>query len=301
MTPKSPTTTRRRFSRIRPSKRLAALTAVVFAIAALVLAAGSFTGSDTALAAAVPAKVNGPSVVVASLNIAMVTDSDAIVKEISEHPVLRDADVFLMQEVVETKDHRSVADEIGAKLGRSVEFASPEDVGGPATFSGIAILSKSTLADRVVKPLPRQNLVFRSRKRIALAGYAETPAGRLRVVTAHLDTRINPAQRVRQLEPALDEARRGSPAVVGGDFNTNDMEWVSNVVPVPWPGWQGSRVRVLMESRGFRTPFVTRQPTFDHLGMQLDWIYTDSLRAVAYGIIPLRFSDHHAIWVQFVR
>ncbi len=301
MTPKSPTTTRRLYSRIRASRRLLILVLAVFVLAGSVLFIGSSLSTpDTALAAAVPHSVGSPSVVVASLNIAMVTDVDSIVRELSAHPPLKDADVFLMQEVVESAG-TSVAERVAARLQRSAVFASPEDIGGPPTFSGIAILSKTSISDKVIRTLPRQNLLFRSRKRIALAGSTETPIGRLRAVTAHLDTRINPGQRVRQLEPALEEARRTSPAILGGDLNTNDMEWVSNVVPVPFPGWQASHVRSLMESRGFHTPFTQRHPTFDHLGMQLDWIYTDSLRVVSYGIIPLQFSDHHAIWVQFSR
>src|SRR4051794_38691740 len=201
MTPKSPTTTRRLYSRIRAraSRRLLILVLAVFVLAGSVLFIGSSLSTpDTALAAAVPRSVASPSVVIASLNIAMVTDVDSIVRELSEHPPLRDADVFLMQEVVESAG-TSVAERVAIRLQRSAAFASPEDIGGPPTFSGIAILIKTSIADKVIRPLPRQNLLFRSRKRIALAGSMETPIGRLRAVTAHLDTRINPGQRVSQL------------------------------------------------------------------------------------------------------
>src|SRR4051812_34834468 len=105
MTPKSPITTPRLSSRIRlrASKRLAALAAVVFAIAGVVLVGGSLTSGDPALASALPKTLNQPSVLVASLNIAMVRDADEIVHELAEHPVLRDADLFLMQEVVDAE------------------------------------------------------------------------------------------------------------------------------------------------------------------------------------------------------
>src|SRR3954451_8864474 len=197
MTPKSPTTTRRLYSRIRASRRLLILVLAVFVLAGSVLFIGSSLSTpDTALAAAVPHSVGSPSVVVASLNIAMVTDVDSIVRELSEHPPLKDADVFLMQEVVESAG-TSVAERVAARLQRSAVFASPEDVGGPPTFSGIAILSKTSISDKIIRTLPRQILLFRSLNRIALAGSTETPIGRLRAVTAHLDTRINPGQRVR--------------------------------------------------------------------------------------------------------
>ena len=71
-------------------------------------------------------------------------------------------------------------------------------------------------------------------KRIALAATVFTPDGPVRVINVHLDTRINPAERVAQLAPALDDASCFyGPSVIGGDFNTNDMQWVSNVVPIP--------------------------------------------------------------------
>jgi endonuclease/exonuclease/phosphatase (EEP) superfamily protein YafD len=140
------------------------------------------------------------------------------------------------------------------------------------------------------------NLIFRSRKRVLLAATIQTPQGPTRVINAHLDTRINPGGRLRQLEPAIDDAKRFSgAALIGGDLNTNDMQWVSHVVPVPWPGWQASRVRDLMAQNGFHTPFVNRRATFDHLGMQLDWIFLRNLAATSAEIRPVAFSDHHEL------
>jgi endonuclease/exonuclease/phosphatase (EEP) superfamily protein YafD len=54
-----------------------------------------------------------------------------------------------------------------------------------------------------------------------------------------------------------------------------------------------------MKRRGYQTPIPTAWPTFDHLGMKLDWIYGFGLKPVAADIFPVRFSDHHAIWAQF--
>ena len=227
----------------------------------------------------------------------MVKDPDIIANEIKDTPSLKDSDVLFLQEVVRDGE-TSVADAVAVRLGRFIAFASPE---GRGTFSGLAILSRYPLRDQRVHPLKPQNLVFRSRKRIALAATIVTPDGPVRLVNAHLDTRINPAERLAQLAAALDDASCFfGPTVIGGDFNTNDMQWVSNVVPIPYPGWQASRVRILMESRGFRTPFQTRQATFDHMGMQLDWIYTNGLNTTAHGIQPIAFSDHHAVWVRLV-
>jgi endonuclease/exonuclease/phosphatase family metal-dependent hydrolase len=164
---------------------------------------------------------------------------------------------------------------------------------------GLAVLSRYPLLDQRTYKLKPQNLIFRSRKRIALAVTILTPDGPVRVINVHLDTRINPGERIAQLGPALDDASCFfGPAVIGGDFNTNDMQWVSNVVPIPYRGWQAARVRVLMESRGYRTPFQSRLATFRHLGMQLDWIYAAGLQPVGHGIDAIAFSDHHAVWTR---
>lgn len=245
-----------------------------------------------------PVTTTAKSVIIGSLNLAMVTDSAAIVKELESIPALRDADLLLFQEVVR-ESGGSVAEDVAKRMRREAAFASPDEKTAQ-TKGGVAILSKSSLSDVVIRKLKPENLIFRSRRRIALGGTAQTAVGPVRVVTTHLDTRINPGERLAQLEPALDIARAFSgPSLIGGDFNTNDMQWVSNVVPVPFPNWQASRVRSLMDSRGFHTPFTTRQPTFDHLGMQLDWIFTNTLRPLASGIVPMEFSDHHAVWAQF--
>jgi endonuclease/exonuclease/phosphatase family metal-dependent hydrolase len=237
------------------------------------------------------------SLTVASLNLAMVKDAETIVRNLRAAPGLNDADILFLQEVVRDGS-KSVADDVAVRLGRFIAFASPDGIG---TVGGLAILSRYPVRDHRIHPLKPQNLIFRSRKRIALAVTIVTPDGPVRLINAHLDTRINPAERLAQLRAALDDASCFfGPTVIGGDLNTNDMQWVSNVVPIPYPGWQASRVRILMESRGFRTPFQTRRATFKHFGMQLDWIYTNGLDATAYGIEPIAFSDHHAIWVRLV-
>jgi endonuclease/exonuclease/phosphatase family metal-dependent hydrolase len=232
---------------------------------------------------------------VASLNVAMAEDASAIVKELRSVEMLAEADVLLLQEVI-VKEDRSVAHDVARQLGRHVVTASPD---GRNSQGALAVLSRYPLSDQRVHKLKPQKLVFRSRSRVALAVTAGTPFGPVRLINTHLDTRINPAERLAQLRPALDDASCFfGPSVIGGDFNTNDMQWVSNVVPVPFPGWQAERVRVLMGSRGFHTPFQSRRATFDHLGMQLDWIYSAGLEVKDFGIQPIAFSDHHAVWAR---
>jgi endonuclease/exonuclease/phosphatase (EEP) superfamily protein YafD len=201
---------------------------------------------------------------------------------------------MMFQEVVRRSGNvPSVAEQVAAKLGMNVQFASPD---GGKTESGIAILSRFPLTDVKLHQVTQVHLVFRSRRRVLLAATVQTPTGPVRVVCAHLDTRINPAERLKELGPAIQDTKSfNGPALIAGDLNTNDMQWVSHVVPVPWPGWQATRVRDLMAQNGFHTPFVNRRATFDHLGMQLDWIFLRNLAATKAEIVPMDFSDHHAL------
>ncbi len=270
-----------------PSRLMARLIFLTLTLA-LLPAAWFYTTTPTNIAPVAHAASNAPHLTVLTLNLAKVTAVDEILRE------LRPADILLFQEVVRSADsHPSIAEVIARRLNMQVQFAAPDR---GATGSGIAVLSRFPLtqvATYQVKPI---NLIFRSRKRVLLGVTAQTSVGPIRIVCAHLDTRINPADRLRELEPAIEDAKQfGGPVLIAGDLNTNDMQWVSHVVPVPWPGWQASRVRDLMAKNGFHTPFQTRRATFDHLGMQLDWIFLRNLAAVRTDIVPVDFSDHHAL------
>jgi endonuclease/exonuclease/phosphatase family metal-dependent hydrolase len=237
------------------------------------------------------------NLVVASINLAKVTDTALILEQLAADPALSAADVILFQEVVRPDNSTSsVAEVLAQEMGWHSAFASPQ---AGRTESGLGIISRFPLGETKILRLKDCNLVFRSRKRIALAVTLNTASGPVRLINTHLDTRINPTERIAQLMPAIQEAN-GFPgaALIGGDFNTNDMQWVSHIVPVPFPGWQGEAVRRLMLGKGFSTPFIERRAPFDHLGMQLDWIFALRAAAARSGIQPLDFSDHHAVWAE---
>jgi endonuclease/exonuclease/phosphatase family metal-dependent hydrolase len=272
---------------VRPSRRFATL---IFSTLGFGILPGAwfYTTLPVSVAPVVKAASAGPHLTVLTLNLAKVTETDQIARE------LRPADIYLFQEVVKTSPKLpSVAENVARKLGWNVQFGAA--VSG-ATESGIAVVSRFTLSDPHVYKINPINLIFRSRQRALLAVTAQTPAGPVRIVCAHLDTRINPADRLRELAPAIEDGKQFSgPVLIGGDFNTNDMQWVSHVVPVPWPGWQAARVRDLMAQNGYNTPFMNRRATFDHLGMQLDWIFLRNLATIRADIVPMAFSDHHAL------
>jgi endonuclease/exonuclease/phosphatase family metal-dependent hydrolase len=137
---------------------------------------------------------------VASLNLAMTEDPELILKELRAKPAVGDADVLFLQEVV-LEDGTAVAERIARDLGRYVVSASPD---GKNSKGALAVVSRYPLEDQRTYKLKPQNLIFRSRSRIALAVTVTTQFGRVRLINAHLDTRINPAERIAQLQAALD-------------------------------------------------------------------------------------------------
>jgi endonuclease/exonuclease/phosphatase family metal-dependent hydrolase len=234
-----------------------------------------------------------------SLNMAKETDVGRIVREFRAIPALAQADVLLLQEVREVPGGGSAASGLASALGLHVAY-SPAAEG--VHDLGLAILSRHPIRDVRVRKLKPFNLVYRSRSRIALAATVDTPRGAIRVFNAHLDTRVNAADRLAQLEPiVLESAEFIGPRVVGGDFNTNAFYWIGRVLPLPGVQSQTARVEEFMRRKGFRTAAVPRRSTFDYLGMRLDWIWYQGLELRESRVYPLAFSDHHAVYarVQF--
>lgn len=121
----------------------------------------------------------------------------------------------------------------------------------------------------------------------------------MRVWNVHLDTRINPQERLAQLQPVIDEvARHAGPRLIGGDFNTNDFYWFGNVLPLPWGPPHGPALRGAVRRHGFETPLPDGLNTFPPLRRHLDWIFLSELESLEASVEPVPFSDHNAIWVR---
>ena len=239
------------------------------------------------------ARDGGLSVV--TLNIAMEVNPETILREWERTPAIRNADVFLLQEVIHFGgDRPNVAEKLAEKLRYHIVYA-PE--GRLPVINGLAIVSRYPLKDPWIRSLKTFNLHVRSRSRLALAATVQSPHGDIRVFNVHLDTRINGSDRVEQLRPVVDEALQfDGPALIGGDFNTNNNRWIGHLIPLPFAHIQTRAVQDLMLSSGFTTPFSG--PTHDFLSMRLDWVFLRGLQPKAHGIQQMRFSDHHALWTQ---
>jgi endonuclease/exonuclease/phosphatase family metal-dependent hydrolase len=239
----------------------------------------------------VPAHERTLSIV--SLNMARETDTGKVVRAFRSIPRLHHADVFLLQEVADTHN-ANIAGDLARRLGYFDVFAAA----APGVHDqGLSVLSRYPIRDVQIRHLKRYDLGSRSRSRFALSAILQTTAGDVRIWNAHLDTRINAAERVEQLQPVIEEAARcQGPQVIGGDLNTNDVYWLRNRLPVPGGASHGLAIRSAMEQHGFGTPFPNPLNTFPALRRHLDWIFVRDLRPLAASVEPCAFSDHHAIW-----
>ncbi len=268
---------------------------MVAGVSAALLFTGFMASSERTAANTAPI-ASAQAVSAVSLNMAKETDSNKVLKAIRTAPRLRDADLYLFQEVSHKPGKPSVADEAARQLGYFASFAAPT----PGVYDqGLAIVSRYPITSVETKRLKRCDLRFRSRNRFALVADVRTPRGDLRVWNVHLDTRINSQERLDQLRPIIDEAARHTgPRLIGGDFNTNDLYWVGNVLPVPFGPAHSAAVRRAMSEQGFETPFPDGLDTFPPFRRHLDWIFLSGLNALDASVEPAPFSDHNAIWVR---
>jgi endonuclease/exonuclease/phosphatase family metal-dependent hydrolase len=232
---------------------------------------------------------------VVSLNMAKERNPAKVVSTIQSAPRLRDADLFLLQEVVHTSQTFNVAEEAARRLGYFSFFAAAPG----ASDQGLAIVSRYPIGDVHIQSLKACDLRFRSRSRFALTATVSTPWNRVRTWNVHLDTRINAAERIEQLWPIFEAAVNYSgPRLIGGDFNTNDLYWLGNVVPLPFGPAHSVSLRTAMKQHGFETPFTSTLDTFPPFRRHLDWIFLNGLKPSGASVEPAPFSDHNAIWVR---
>jgi endonuclease/exonuclease/phosphatase family metal-dependent hydrolase len=248
-------------------------------------------------AAAAPA---GRRLRMVTYNVHMI-EGDAIADALRRSPALAAADLVFLQEVEShPKAGASEACLAAKQLDLDCAFAPGYglDDGGA---HGVAILSRRPLDDLAVVELPYHDTVFNSARRVALGATITVDGEAVRLYAVHLDNRINPAARKRQLAPVLDDAdARGLPTVIAGDMNTSPFVWIGHVVPVP-AGVQDDRLERYVRSRGYDTPVTDVGPTTKWLGMRLDAVYTRGVEVHARQVEDaVRASDHLPLWADLV-
>lgn len=255
-------------------------------------------------AAAVPPSAMLPPpaapITLGSLNIAA---ESRIAEALAAWAVHRAVDVLLLQEVGgEDEDGASLAAALAQRMGFAAAYSRARTYGDSGNDQGLAIMSRYPLEDVSVHPLPYNRLRFRSRCRIAVAATVRTPAGSLRVVNVHLDTRINKARRLAQVDAAIG-ALNGfeGPRIVGGDFNTADFAWIGSTWPIPFVQKQARAVQERMSMQGFETPFGGTRGTYPILGVafKLDWLFlSPDLETGEAGVDDVPVTDHRGIWTR---
>lgn len=237
-----------------------------------------------------------------TFNVHSTADLPRLVESIRGNPQLRSADVFFLQEMESyPPEGTSRAQKLAEALRLNYAYAParPTEDGGT---HGLAILSRFPLIDVQVLPLKQFNLAFNTRRRIALAATLDVAGHPLRVYNVHLDTRLNAEQRIEQLRPVVEAARRQAvPAVViGGDFNTNPFRWLFHVVPF-FRSNQPGALDEWMEENGFAAPVAGSGSTIRRflLRMRVDSFYSRGLPVKAFAVEEnTEVSDHLPVWMD---
>lgn len=222
--------------------------------------------------------------------------ADVLARALSTAPLVG-ADLIFLQEV-ERHAHEPHSRACGAaiRLGYACAYAPGHRLGDGGDL-GVAILSRAPILTPLVIELPFIHTVLRSGRRIALAASVPREGGAVRVISVHLDNRITPSQRIRQMRPVLRDAQAApGPVVVAGDVNTTPFTWLANLVPIP-TGTQDDRLEAAVRAAGMDTPVTGSGPTSPWLHMRLDAVYTRGLRVSHHGVAAnIRASDHLPLW-----
>jgi len=235
---------------------------------------------------------------VVTFNVHFGADVLGLARAIRSNPRLIRADVLLLQEI-ESHPGDNRAAKLAETLNLNLVYA-PARIEGDGTH-GLAILSRYPLADLEVLRLEQYDLGFRAiRRRIAVAATVQLPGRTVRVYNVHLDTRLTPEERLRQLAPVVAEALKQPAAIIGGDFNTiTAVTSLLPFVPLPVPGFsQATGLDAYMHGKGFATPFAGIGRTH-RFPMRLDAVFARGLEVEGFDKeTSVDVSDHFPLWVD---
>ncbi len=235
---------------------------------------------------------------VATYNVHM-ESAKAIQEAIQKNTQLRTADILLLQEIeAHEGEGTSRAEQVAKALEMSFAYAPGYGLRSGGSH-GVAILSRFPLRDVQVIELPFFHVVVNSARRVALAATISMSGHDVRIISVHLDNRINPGKRKRQMEPALEAAREfQGPVIIAGDLNTSPFCWVGSLVPIPC-GLQDNAMEERAHHNGLASPVANIGATSTWLSMKLDAIYTRGFTERASAVeSSVRLSDHFPMWVD---
>jgi endonuclease/exonuclease/phosphatase family metal-dependent hydrolase len=240
---------------------------------------------------------------VATFNVHLGEQLPAVEAALGTNPALQGAGVILLEEIDAPPEGASQAAQLAAALGMSYAYA-PAFTYADGGRHGIAVLSHWPITSGAVLDLPFFDLVENSERRIAVRVALAVGDRTLAVTALHLDTRIDPNDRLEQLLPAVDLA--DASCVLGGDFNSNPYLWAGRALPLlpvqaAVPVDVAGAIDEFMRSRSFSTPTSGSGDTTNlPIGnTRLDSLYLRGYRALGTGVArDVDASDHFPVWVD---
>ena len=219
-----------------------------------------------------------------------------IIKLLQDDPEVGGAAILALQEVDRHKKrsgNSNTAKTIADELGLHYAWAAPPAAGPmDEEETGVALMSVYPLSDvrRIVLPHAGPN----SRRRVALGATVEINHRRLRVYSAHAETRIPLDKKMEQYKALIEDLNHypaNTPAIIMGDLNT----WEPNA---------GGRTTKVFTDAGLKTPFggeatFKRRVLFVPIELKLDWVWLRGLEASGHGIDrTIEISDHWPLWTN---
>ncbi len=209
------------------------------------------------------------------------------------------ADVCLFQEI---EEYEAGSTEIIAReSGFDSVFASSRSLQSEGKH-GLAIISKYPIISSETVSLPKFNLGFNSRNRIALIALIQSPNKVIQICNVHLDTRLNAQERINQLSPLFEPFNNSkSPIILGGDFNTIPFKLWRNILPTGFVK-QNIMVEQFLHNKKFKCIPITPSFTFRYgpVKFHLDSIYSLGLEITNHGIYSQHSkNDHLPVWADF--
>lgn len=240
---------------------------------------------------------------VATWNAFRAPDPEKLAREYMESPELSRADVLMVQEVEKHDDEPlSRAQRLAEALGMTWVFAPARDEG---YIHGIAIMSRYPIVNPRIMRLPLGTAAFNENPRNALAAEIDLGGKLVTIVDIHLDVRIGPVDRVRQMHPAVTQVPEA--VAIGGDFNTNPWAWIGSTAPLTSTQAivgqdQATIIDDYMTALGYTVPIPPTASTFNKPlldNMRLDNVYVRGYPVLAQGIATdVAGSDHWPVWVD---
>jgi endonuclease/exonuclease/phosphatase family metal-dependent hydrolase len=236
-----------------------------------------------------PRNAPAESLTVVSYNIQYGEDLEVAAADLRRHPRLREADVYLLQEM-DPAGTDSLARALGCNYVYYRASVSPHH---DRAF-GNAVLSRWPIVSHRLLVLPH-DAPLTGQQRIAVAVDLDLGGRRVRVVSVQLSTMVaSLADRLDQAAAIADSLATGDrPVIIGGDFNTIST-------------YEETRLRQVLRERGLREARLPAGTTMERrlLGLvpvrlRLDRVFYTGLEPTATGIAAeAQASDHVPIWAR---